>query len=199
MWSSSTAAAPISPRCASRSSGSARARWSAPIRDVIAAAPRVLLPGVGAAADAMARLRASGLDRLHSAAARSRCSASAWACSCCSSIPRKATRAASALLPGRIERLQPAPGLPVPHMGWNTLAAACARTRCSSGIARGDYVYFVHSYAAPVAEQTAVATVDYGAPLARRRSGAATSAARSFIPSARRRPGARLLHNFLAL
>ena len=31
---------------------------------LIAAAPRVLLPGVGAAADAMARLRSRGLDRL---------------------------------------------------------------------------------------------------------------------------------------
>jgi glutamine amidotransferase len=162
---------------------------------VIAAAPRVLLPGVGAAADAMARLRVSGLDRLipqlrapllgiclgmqllfdHSAEGDTRC---------------------LGVLPGRIERLQPAPGLPVPHMGWNTLELN--RTEALfSGIASGERVYFVHSYAASVGEAT-IATATYGRPLAaavQRRNFHGVQ----FHPERSAAVGAQLLRNFLSL
>src|ERR1700733_15354921 len=119
---------------------------------VIAGAPRVLLPGVGAAADAMRRLRASGLDRLiprlrvpllgvclgmqllfeHSSEGDTDC---------------------LGLLRGQIRRLQPAPGLPVPHMGWNTLAIA-RQDPLLAGIDAGDRLYFVHGFAAPVGDAT---------------------------------------------
>lgn len=49
------------------------------------------------------------------------------------------------VLGGRVARIA-APGLKVPHMGWNTLemAADCPLLR---GLSPGSYVYFVHSYA----------------------------------------------------
>jgi glutamine amidotransferase len=53
------------------------------------------------------------------------------------------------LLPGRVRRMPEAPGVRVPHMGWNRLHP----TRASSllaGIGDGAQAYFVHSYAAPV-------------------------------------------------
>ena len=163
--------------------------------DVIASAPRVLLPGVGAAANAMAKLRVSGLDRLipqlrvpllgiclgmqllfdYSAEGDTRC---------------------LAVLPGRIERLQPAAGLPVPHMGWNTLELTRADA-LFNGIASGERVYFVHGYAAAVTEAT-TAAVRYGRPL--------TAAVQSknfrgvqFHPERSAAVGARLLRNFLSL
>ncbi|HEX4023622.1 MAG TPA: imidazole glycerol phosphate synthase subunit HisH [Steroidobacteraceae bacterium] len=161
----------------------------------ISAAPRVLLPGVGAAADAMQRLRACGLDRLipqlqvpllgiclgmqllfeHSAEADTPC---------------------LGVLPGRIEQLSPGPGMPVPHMGWNTLEPTGADPLLS-GIDPGAYVYFVHSYAAAPGPHT-LALVQYGKPLAAvvRR---ANFCGVQFHPERSAAVGARVLRNFLAL
>jgi len=162
---------------------------------VIAAASRVLLPGVGAAAAAMARLRAGGLDRLipqlrapllgiclgmqllfeYSAEGDTRC---------------------LGVLPGRVERLQPKPGLPVPHMGWNVLELQRADA-LFSGIASGERCYFVHSYAAGLGEST-VAAVTYGQRLAaavRRENFHGVQ----FHPERSAAVGARLLRNFLSL
>jgi imidazole glycerol-phosphate synthase subunit HisH len=162
---------------------------------LIAAAPRVLLPGVGAAADAMARLRASGLDRLipqlrtpllgiclgmqllfdHSAEGDTQC---------------------LGVIGGRIERLQSAPGLPVPHMGWNTLERQ-REDELLAGIGADDRLYFVHSFAAPVCERT-LASVQYGRPLC-------AIVARDnfrgvqFHPERSSTAGALILRNFLAL
>jgi len=161
----------------------------------IAAAPRVLLPGVGAAADAMRRLRESGLDRViptltcpllgiclgmqllfeHSAEGDTAC---------------------LAILDGRVERLTPYPGLSVPHMGWNTLATI-ADDPLLAGIDADSYLYFVHSFAAPVAGST-LAAVHYGRPLAavvRRDNFYGVQ----FHPERSATVGAHILRNFLAL
>jgi glutamine amidotransferase len=88
------------------------------------------------------------------------------------------------------------PGLPVPHMGWNQFEPL-ADDPLFDGIQRGDYVYFVHSYAAPVGERTLAAT-DYGSPF--------TAVVRrgnfrgvQFHPERSAAVGARLLGNFLAI
>ena len=66
------------------------------------------------------------------------------------------------LLPGRVRRL-PA-GLPVPHMGWNTL-----RARRPHGVMDDlgpkPYVYFVHSYFCDADPAAVIATTDYGIEL----------------------------------
>ena len=67
------------------------------------------------------------------------------------------------LLPGRVRRL-PA-GLPVPHMGWNTL-----RARRPHGVMDDlgpkPYVYFVHSYYCDTDGPALIATTDYGLEVA---------------------------------
>lgn len=68
------------------------------------------------------------------------------------------------ILPGRVRRIEGSRGK-VPQIGWNRLAA----TRPSlllEGIADGEFVYFVHSYAA-LADQRSdvIATTDYGGEL----------------------------------
>lgn len=61
--------------------------------------------------------------------------------------------------PQDLKTLRP---LKVPHVGWNTID--CPRpTRLMAGVDNGAYVYFTHSYAAPVIDDTA-AVCDYGMP-----------------------------------
>ena len=50
--------------------------------------------------------------------------------------------------------------LKVPHVGWNSLTLP-RRTQLLSGVADGAQVYFTHSYAAPVIDETAAIT-EYG-------------------------------------
>lgn len=65
---------------------------------------------------------------------------------------------------GDIRRIA-APGLKVPHMGWNDLVIDRAHP-VTEGVATGDHAYFVHSYAMQVAERAdLVAHVDYGGPV----------------------------------
>lgn len=161
----------------------------------IAAAPRVLLPGVGAAGDAMRRLRATGLDQLipqlrmpllgiclgmqllfeHSSEDDTSC---------------------LGVFPGRIDRLQASSERPVPHMGWNTLEILSEDTLLR-GISAQDHVYFVHSFAAPVTDST-MAAVRYGSSFAavvRRGNFHGVQ----FHPERSAAVGARLLSNFLTL
>ena len=161
---------------------------------VIQAAPRVLLPGVGAAADAMARLRAQGLDRL---IPRLR----APLLGICLGMQLLFEHSAEGdtpclgLIRGRIERLRAAPGLPVPHMGWNTLAID-RPDPLLEGLAPSERLYFVHGFAAPVGEAT-LAAVDYGRTLSavvRRDNFSGVQ----FHPERSSSAGARVLRNFLA-
>src|SRR5262249_8649219 len=100
------------------------------------------------------------------------------------------------LLPGRVRRFTGHPELPVPHMGWNQLEPARA-SPLLDGIDAGDYVYFVHSYAAP-ASSLALATTTYGDRFSsvvhhRNVFGA------QFHPERSAQVGARLLQNFMNL
>jgi len=64
------------------------------------------------------------------------------------------------LYPGTVRRFPQ--GSRVPHMGWNTLDAR-RESRLLAGLKPGPYVYFAHSYYAPVVAQTA-ASCDYVVP-----------------------------------
>jgi glutamine amidotransferase len=68
-------------------------------------------------------------------------------------------------IPGAVVRLEPADGLKVPHMGWNTLTFTQSHPLLA-GIPDGNdglHAYFVHSYHLETARlETLVATADYG-------------------------------------
>jgi glutamine amidotransferase len=61
------------------------------------------------------------------------------------------------VIPGRVRKLEPVPGHPVPHMGWSRLAVSDA----AIGLSDGDYVYFAHSFACDTGPAT-LASADYG-------------------------------------
>ena len=66
------------------------------------------------------------------------------------------------ILKGRIVKIPPAPGLKIPHMGWNSLRFP-NQGRLFKGLTEEPYVYFVHSYYLKAKEEEIVtATTEYG-------------------------------------
>jgi len=161
----------------------------------IAAAPRVLLPGVGSAGDAMRRLRAAGVDRVLPTLRQP-------VLGICLGMQLLFERSAEGptdtlgVFPGSVDRLVPAPGRPVPHMGWNTLDPRRADPLLE-GIAAGEHFYFVHSFAAQPSPTT-IATADYGDALVAV-AGRDNFRGVQFHPERSGAAGARLLANFLRL
>ena len=66
------------------------------------------------------------------------------------------------LLDGVVKRIPDAPGIKVPHIGWNSLDFP-NKGKLFEGIDEGSFVYFVHSYYLEAAEPSIItATTDYG-------------------------------------
>lgn len=132
-------------------------------------ADKVILPGVGAFADAIAELRRTGLaDAFRGAvAAGTPCLGVCLGLQLLFDLSEEDGRHEGlGLVPGRVARFEPSPGLKVPHMGWNTL-----RIRCPAPILDGlppePSVYFVHSYyAVPTDPMDVAAEADYPGPFA---------------------------------
>lgn len=159
----------------------------------IRTAPRVILPGVGAAGDAMQRLQQAALIGVlrelrqpllgiclgmqllfeHSAEGDTPC---------------------LGLLPGSVRALQATPGYPVPHMGWNTLQPTCEHPLLAD--CHDEWFYFVHGFHVPADVPNLVATTDYSVTL-----GAVVARGNvlgvQFHPERSARAGSLLLRNFL--
>lgn len=161
----------------------------------IRSAPRVILPGVGSAGDAMARLRDNGVAELLPGLTQP----VLGICLGMQLLFRRSEEGDTAclgILPDTVKRLQPAAGKPVPHMGWNQLSPV-REDPILQGLTSSDYVYFVHSFAAPVSDTT-LASADYGVALSaivRRENFWGTQ----FHPERSAAVGARVLANFLRL
>ena len=69
------------------------------------------------------------------------------------------------IIPGRIMHLKQDPTMIVPHMGWNQLRFSQKKSPLLKGIKNKSYFYYVHSYAAPVTENT-LAETEYGTSFA---------------------------------
>jgi glutamine amidotransferase len=124
----------------------ADSRVSADPTDIRRAA-RVILPGVGAAADAMQRLRSSGLDTVIPALTQPVLGI-CLGMQLLHGASDEGVTACLGVIPGRAQRFADALERPVPHMGWNTIEIEgdCALL---DGLDTGSYAYFVHSYALP--------------------------------------------------
>jgi imidazole glycerol-phosphate synthase subunit HisH len=161
----------------------------------IAAADRVLLPGVGSAGDAMQRLRAQSLVE-PIRALRQPVMGICLGMQLLFEYSAEDSADCLGILPGNVAKIAYRPGLPVPHMGWNQLSVRTPDPLLA-GIASGEYVYFVHSYAASPSPVT-IATTDYGTPIAavvRQANFYGTQ----FHPERSSGVGARILRNFLEL
>ena len=125
----------------------------------IAGADKVILPGVGAAGYAMERVAALGLrDTLSNL----RQPALGICLGMQLLFDRSEERGTQCLgiIRGDVRELKPAPGRPVPHMGWSRVEVR----QPGCGIEDGDYLYFAHSYVCDDGPAT-VAAADYGRPI----------------------------------
>jgi glutamine amidotransferase len=168
---------------------------------VVAAADRVFLPGVGAFASCRAGLDATGVYDAMNEAVHGR------------GVPFMGICVGHQLLAteglefgvtqgldwiqGQVKKLEPAdPALTIPHMGWNAIAFARDHA-LFNGVADGAHMYFANSFAlTPADSADVVATTDHGGPFT-----AAVAkgnvAGVQFHPEKSQAAGLALLANFL--
>jgi len=163
--------------------------------DLIRSASHVLLPGVGAARDAMTRLDAAKLTPLIRQL-RQPVLGICLGMQLLFSGSDEDQAECLGIIPGQAHRFAADSALPVPQMGWNQHRQR-AESTLLNGIVDGDYAYFIHSYALPEGAYTR-ATADYGAPFSavvQQDNFFGTQ----FHPERSATLGARLLGNFLEL
>jgi glutamine amidotransferase len=163
---------------------------------VVRAAERVVLPGVGHFA-ATARLRETGMED----AVRETIAAGVPFLGICVGLQWLFEGSAEAdslaglgAIRGCCTRFPETHK--VPHVGWNTLEPA-PRSRLLTGLSSQSFVYYTHSYRAPVVEET-VGVTDYAGPF----SGAVERGnlfGVQFHPEKSGDAGLQVLRNFLAV
>ena len=134
---------------------------------VIASAERIILPGVGAFEDAARKLRESGLDRV----IKDECAKGKPLLGICLGMQLLLERSFEygeheglGLLSGSIlpfsEHIDA--GYKIPHIGWNKLHLSRPESPLWKYIKEDDYVYFVHSFFAPLDPAHTAAETEYG-------------------------------------
>ncbi len=128
----------------------------------IEAADGIILPGVGAFPEAMNRLHAAGLvETLQKAAGEKPFLGICLGMQMLFDYGYEFKKTAGlGLIPGEVRPLT-APGLKIPHMGWNSVHIH-RDTPLTKGVKEGDYVYYVHSYQAVTVPEALVLSSDYG-------------------------------------
>ncbi|MBQ5592535.1 MAG: imidazole glycerol phosphate synthase subunit HisH [Clostridia bacterium] len=136
----------------------------------IRSADKIILPGVGAFSDAIAKLRATGLDKVLIDEAN-KGKPVMGICLGMQMLFEKSFEYGEydglGLLKGSVVTMQdviPAE-LKIPHIGWNALIFKQKDCPLFRYIKEGDCVYFVHSYFAENCDESVAATTEYGAEL----------------------------------
>ena len=167
---------------------------------VLARADRIVFPGVGAAASAMANLRATGLiDTL-----RARIAAGVPFLGICLGTQILLDRSeedggvdALGVLPGTVRKFTPSdPACKIPHMGWNQVRAARPHPLLE-GVPDGSDFYFVHSYYPDPADRgDVIGTTDYAGIVFASMIGRGNVAATQFHVEKSGKTGLHVLRNF---
>ncbi|MFS1861793.1 imidazole glycerol phosphate synthase subunit HisH [Vibrio lentus] len=168
--------------------------------EVVLAADKLFLPGVGTASEAMKNLQERDLVSLVKQVEKPLLGI-CLGMQLLGKLSQEKGQKADALVEclglcdGEVRLLETG-DLPLPHMGWNTVTAT-PNHPLFKDIEEGEYFYFVHSFAMPVGGYT-IAQCDYGNPF--------TAAVQSgnyygvqFHPERSSKAGSKLIQNFLEL
>ena len=135
-------------------------------KKIIENADRIMLPGVGAYADAAAKLRVSGLGEI----VKTEMQKGKPIMGICLGMQLLFEKSYEygeheglGILKGEVIPMKGYidKGLKVPHIGWNGLHIE-RESRLLKGCKEGEYVYFVHSYFATNCTDSRIASVEYG-------------------------------------
>jgi imidazole glycerol-phosphate synthase subunit HisH len=170
--------------------------------DRVAAADRIVLPGVGAFADCRRGLGAvPGLEAALCEAVIGRARPFLGICVGMQLMAERGrefeTVKGLAWVAGEVVPLEPRePDQKIPHMGWNELVPRAAHPLLA-GLRTGAHAYFVHGYHFRLADpRDLIAETDYGGPLAAM-IGRDNLVGTQFHPEKSQAAGLRLLGNFL--
>ncbi|HCU65095.1 MAG TPA: imidazole glycerol phosphate synthase subunit HisH [Rheinheimera sp.] len=164
---------------------------------MIQSADKVIIPGVGTAAQAMANIQERNLTRV----LQNLTQPTLGIClgmQLMTDFSAEGNVPCLGLIPGQVLPLE-SQGLRLPHMGWNTLNKAAGKEQhpVLHGLTTDDYVYFVHSFAVAPSEFM-LASCDYGSRFAAI-IGKGNYLGMQFHPERSSSTGRKLLQNFLAL
>ncbi|MBO7488628.1 MAG: imidazole glycerol phosphate synthase subunit HisH [Bacteroidales bacterium] len=163
-------------------------------RELLSKAEKVVLPGVGDASCAMAALRECGLAEFIPTLTRP-------VLGICVGLQLMCRRSEEGdvkcmgIFDTDVVRFQPAEGLKIPHMGWNSISGL--KTPLFKGLREESYVYYVHSYYPQLCADT-IATTSHGVAF----SGALANGnfyGTQFHPEKSGEVGAAIIKNFLEL
>lgn len=160
--------------------------------EVLRTADKVIFPGVGEASSAMKKLRATGLDTLLPTLKQPVLGICLGMQLMCNSTAEGNTQGLG-IFDCEVQRFPTK--VKVPQMGWNTLSAT--KGALFENIAANEYMYLVHSYYAPLIEETIAATTygeTYSTALQKKNFYGV-----QFHPEKSSKAGSQLLSNFLAL
>ena len=138
--------------------------------EVIHAADRIILPGVGAFGDAIAKLRESGLDKVLLDEVQ-KGKPLMGICLGMQMLFDKSFEYGEydglGLIKGEIRPIADVipEELPIPQIGWNALRLKGEKHPIFKYIKDGDHVYFVHSYYGANCDESVIADTEYGAYL----------------------------------
>lgn len=168
--------------------------------EVVLAADKLFLPGVGTASEAMKNLEQRNLIELVKKVEKPMlgiCLGMQLMGKLSEEKGQKADEIVDCLglVSGEV-RLMQTGDLPLPHMGWNTVSAN-AGNPLFKGIEEGEYFYFVHSFAMPVGDYT-IAQCEYGQPFSAAIQNGNYYGVQ-FHPERSSKAGSQLIRNFLEL
>tara|TARA_B100001057_G_scaffold79064_1_gene74220 strand:+ start:5611 stop:6210 length:600 start_codon:yes stop_codon:yes gene_type:complete len=161
--------------------------------EIIKNADRVLLPGVGAAKDAMYKLKKAGLvDVIKNL--KQPVLGICLGMQLLSDFSEEENVECIGVIPGAASKLMASPTKPVPNMGWCS-TKILSKNKILKNIKNNSYFYYIHSYALPVSKFT-IATAKHEEPFSaviQKNNFFATQ----FHPERSSDEGSKLLANFL--
>jgi len=170
---------------------------------VVAAADRIVLPGVGAFADCMRGLEAlDGMVETLNDAVRGKGRPFLGICVGMQLMAEvgleHGRHAGLGWIAGEVRHIEPAdPALKLPHMGWNELTVRTPHP-VMQGLGTGTHVYFVHSYHLVTASAgNTLAVTDHGGEITAM-VGCDNMVGTQFHPEKSQQAGLRLIANFLS-